>query len=516
MLTTCQTFNQIQALQKKIHSYLENLHWTGLYRLKRIDLSERVLQKITFKLVRPFAELLMSEGYSGKYIHCGEKDDFKINLETGALQFSLAGILNNIFEYHKHSIYLIGCLLNPIKQKVNGSYKILYGASPKAVCIDGDDKVFRQFCYQSKLGIMENNTILIVQSNDAIQSEDARLIYARHPLLYLARTTPVGIMSIAALIFEQLINGLVLLYRLILNPSLSLILRDFSYLPLVRMFVRNSLLDSVFTTCGRYTDQPLWMREEYGVKSSMLWYAQNWRPIQYKSEEEDAVNPFLPLIRVNRHKVWTDEFSVYLKKLGIKDPVDVSGPIVWQLPELHSKKGEKKLLVFDVSPFSDELAMNYGHTSNFHNKANVSSFINDIIQANNSVKTHSDQSYSIQIKTKRGYMPQYEREYFEMLESLAAKGEIELLDYSENIYSLIHDADLIICFPYTSPALIADSMAKNAIYYDPSNSIKEDVSLQSYPWVQFCSEPQSLARLLAEGGKSHADKQTVDDKQVNL
>jgi polysaccharide biosynthesis PFTS motif protein len=260
------------------------------------------------------------------------------------------------------------------------------------------------------------------------------------------------------------------------QPKITLIARDFAYCKIAQYLDDKDKLEAILLTCSNYTEQPLFTRELKNTTVHMVWYAQAWKPVVYASASVESDLPNLRWIRVDKHWVWTQSFSNYISELGISKSTEVVGPIVWCRPpqEISSKKEAKdkiRIVVFDASPFSDEVALCNGQLTNYHNPKNLHSFIQGLLELKSTLEKLLSISVELTVKTKRGYNHLYDKEYFDYLNKLELEEIIKLPHHSVNLYELIDQCDFVIAYPFTSPTYIADTLRVPSIYFDPTGDV---------------------------------------------
>ena len=96
-------------------------------------------------------------------------------------------------------------------------------------------------------------------------------------------------------------------------------------------------------------------------------------------------------------------------------------------------------------------------------------------------------SASLTLKPKRKYSDADDLAYVQLVKSLNAR--IKILDPTQDLVALIGDSDLVICVPFTSPAILAKSMGKQVFYYSPS--LQFNLPLE-YEGIQVISGKKSL------------------------
>ena len=90
-------------------------------------------------------------------------------------------------------------------------------------------------------------------------------------------------------------------------------------------------------------------------------------------------------------------------------------------------------------------------------------FLEDVVN----VVSFSSPPVQIRLKPKRKYTSGEDREYIRLVKSLRTK--MEVLNPTQDLARIINDASLVICAPFTSPALLAKYLGRPVVYYSPSD-----------------------------------------------
>jgi len=72
------------------------------------------------------------------------------------------------------------------------------------------------------------------------------------------------------------------------------------------------------------------------------------------------------------------------------------------------------------------------------------------------------------LKEKRDYIVGHDPEYIELLGKLNASGELRQVGMDINLYALVSNSDVAIAIRNTSAALVATTLNKSSMCYDPS------------------------------------------------
>lgn len=224
----------------------------------------------------------------------------------------------------------------------------------------------------------------------------------------------------------------------------------------------------------------------------MIWYSDNSQ--QIKGNDGQSITNFdysyLKQKTIDIHLVWTETWAKILRENG-ETEVRVVGPILFKkLVDLSSSKKthqkNRKILVFDVTPkkfLSD--------TSNYYNDRNAREFIEDIMEASKSSKLN----FKIDLKPKREYSKSDSKSYLDFLKANSRR--IRILSSSQDIVRLVQNYDLVICIPFTSPAIVSKTLGVETIFYNPSTSYQLE---HAYEGIHVVSGRQSLINYLHRFG----------------
>ena len=255
---------------------------------------------------------------------------------------------------------------------------------------------------------------------------------------------------------------------------------DYSVFPNITHFEIRSLI----TTQSQMLTLPMAFYQEISPNRLMFWYSDNSTQIQKLEFEKQFMPDYSYLIqnRISFHFVWTTSWASILKKFT-QAKILIVGPILFKLlPNSQSEleprpKKIKNILVFDVTP---KKSASHG---NFYFLNNMREFLMDIVEIVHDLAP----SASLTLKPKRKYSDADDLAYVQLVKSLNAR--IKILDPTQDLVALIGDSDLVICVPFTSPAILAKSMGKQVFYYSPS--LQFNLPLE-YEGIQVISGKKSL------------------------
>jgi hypothetical protein len=246
---------------------------------------------------------------------------------------------------------------------------------------------------------------------------------------------------------------------------------------------------SLITTQSQMLVLPMVFYQEVSPNRLMFWYSDNSTQIQNLEAEKQEVPDYSYLIqnRISSHYVWTNSWAKLLKTFT-HGKILVIGPILFKLPQESQSEMEfkprsiKSVVIFDVTPKKST-----SH-NNFYYSSNMRQFLMDLVEIVHDLAP----STLLMLKPKRKYSDSDDFYYIRLIKSLSPR--IKLLPPTQDLVSLIGDSDLVICAPFTSPALLAKSLGKQVFYYSPSVQFKLPLE---YEGIQVISGKESLRQAIA-------------------
>lgn len=426
-------------------------------------------------------------------------DGLLVELETGAVRPTRKLLLKSLAEFFKHWLYVFVQMSSGrggLAKSAKSPMTLVLGTSTDVLFVDRSDARFIEFCRQGPITPLATAHKLVIEAITTCKSTDPEhFCYSRRPLVALARMAPVTPGDRLQFMFAHVLMIGSFLRAILRRPITVVLARDFAYTPLVKLLDRIGAIETVVIANSHYDSQPLWMRGLPGWRFAihMIWYAQNTRPFVYSRDLLASDLPNSRHICVDVSWVWTEGHARYLKKIGIRSQINVVGPIVWHLPEAGGQarqNGEIRVAVFDVTPVTDRRARTLGVVSNYYRTENMIEFISGILSLRNAISNESGKPVRFRLKHKRVYGPFHDPRYVALIDKLLRDGELELIPSQSNIYSFLSDADFAIVVPYSSPAYVATSVGKAAIYFDPTCELAP--TYEAVPKVSFASGREEL------------------------
>jgi hypothetical protein len=442
-------------------------------------LKDRLIQRLVEVALGPYRSLaagLLRSGrdgisIAGTRIDCGQAH---FELGSGRIAVPLFRWMRAQMEFFVHWAYCLTAIVAVSNERKTDSPVVLvFGVGEESLFQDGCDSRFVSYCRAGPIKPLRAGRRYIVQSaTRGVCSTDQSFSYCRSPLIGLLRESRIGFMGRLVM----LVNHLALLFTYALAtlrfPTFSLLARDFAYGGISAEIERRGLIASVILTSSNYTNQPLWTRVLPCSRIHMVWYSQNVKPIVYKSDGTESDIPNQRWTRIGTLWLWTAALAEYAKRIIPDAKIEVVGPILWYLPEISQPPEDRLCIaIFDVPALTDDTAWWVGLFPNYYCATNLSAFLDDIIGLKAGLEKCFQLPVSFALKTKRQYYPSYDRSYFDYLEHLGLTGAISLVPHETNMYALISGSHLVMAYPFSSPAYIADALGISSIYYDPTDSI---------------------------------------------
>ena len=193
---------------------------------------------------------------------------------------------------------------------------------------------------------------------------------------------------------------------------------------------------------------PFTLQKHDLITKIMFWYSTNIKPISFQGNT--ATNPeYLNHLETHfdRHLVWDLSHKEFLIKFNMND-VRIRGSILFQ-PQLVDRMSKKsnQILFFDITPLED--------AEGFYNEKMSLDTVNSLVNVIGTIKEKYDIVIELLVKPKRKYSSIFSKAYTSRIKMLEHHNYIKLLDPNSNLYKEISKAEIIVCPPFTSPAIIA-------------------------------------------------------------
>ena len=479
--TTGQTFVSFDRLMDRTATALRG-RVRGALGYAAPVLIDRVVQRVVELGLPPFAREVSARMSRGEMpvpsddtvLDCG---DLRLHVGSGRIHIPARRALRHHVDFAAHWGYCLAAILGGVASRgIGDAAALIHDLSESDILTDGTDENFVAFCRSGPVTPLRTSPRLLVAApaTMAPSTQPSTVAYCRHPLVTLAREARLGVIGRLRLLAWHLALPVRYALAVAATPELSLLGREAAYRELAAAVDREGALTAVFHTCSSYRSQPLWVRGLSRARSHMVWYAQNWKPTRKLSDDVDADYPTTRWIRSDVHWVWTESFARYLGGLVPAEIVAV-GPLLWRLPpSVGEISRSHEILVFDVPAVSDRVMLEAnGEVSNYFAPENVQSFLDDVVALGETLSAERGEALAVTLKMKRGYRPDYARTYYEYVDRLVADGVVGLASAESNLFEIIGESRLVIAYPFTSPAYVAEYMSVPAIYYDPTGTVQQ-------------------------------------------
>ena len=321
---------------------------------------------------------------------------------------------------------------------------------------------------------LEPPVYYLIQSSSIRQFESTdRIKVVPHIGLAILRNTR-G--SKSRLILETLVRISKWISMSMRNPILWRIGMEY-VIDLQAVNIRRFADDSLLTTQTYLLNPPIAFRSDVDWPKIMYWYSDNGRQILGK-ESSKVDYSYLTIAEIGTHFVWTNSWASILAAQNNHAEVVAIGPIIFSNLDASkadfSQNREKsgKILIFDVTP--KKIADN----QSIYSEEIMQDFIKDIIQACEESQVGS----SLNLKPKRNYSRHDSKSYIDYLSDVGNK--LTTLQWDCDLQYAIESSNLVICIPFTSPALISKFLGVPCIFYSPLNGFVFEKHYEGIPVIQ--------------------------------
>lgn len=252
----------------------------------------------------------------------------------------------------------------------------------------------------------------------------------------------------------------------------------FGYLGITKLVVERAIWENVLSKIEKtnlmatnsYMEilpTPFYLLPSMSGKRYLIWYSNNnfSIPSQNGSDDSDNRIDFSCRNEVDVHLVWTSDFAESIRNRNSAVDIQVVGSIMmYPKMAIEPLEGYFKIALFDMTPWEG-----YPPTM-FGSELFMESFIEDIVEIS------QEYPYTrIYLKPKRKYVRNgsshnHSASYLALIDGYLAKEQLKLLNPTTNIYGLCDSVDLILGFPFASPAIIGNELLKPSFYYNPEVS----------------------------------------------
>ena len=207
---------------------------------------------------------------------------------------------------------------------------------------------------------------------------------------------------------------------------------------------------------------PFTLQRHQLITRIMFWYSTNIKPIEMFGSNGATPEHFHNLgVYFDRHLVWDTSHSDFISKFKTKD-IRIRGSMLFQ-PRLIDWELRKltRILFFDITPLEE--------TKGFYSESMSLCTLNSLVKVIEVVKEKEVINVEILVKPKRKYTSIFSKKYISRLKNLEKQDVITLLNPNSNLYEEISKAKIVICTPFTSPAIIARELNVPACFFTRSS-----------------------------------------------
>jgi hypothetical protein len=226
--------------------------------------------------------------------------------------------------------------------------------------------------------------------------------------------------------------------------------------------IRRSAKDLLVTTQTHLLNPPIAFQSSVEWQKIMFWYSDNGRQILGRDSSE-ADYSYLARAEIDLHFVWTNSWASILAAQNKSAEVVAIGPIIFSNLDVRESnpsqnlKRSGRILIFDVTP------KKIADDKSIYSEEIMKDFIKDIIE----VCEERQVGLNLHLKPKRKYSKHDSKRYISYLSE--SDGKITTLKWDCDSQSEIESSELVICIPFTSPALISKFLGVPCIFYSPIN-----------------------------------------------
>jgi hypothetical protein len=211
-----------------------------------------------------------------------------------------------------------------------------------------------------------------------------------------------------------------------------------------------------------------WAARAAGVPSYMVFYSTNMDEAVRTSP--DVRPTFLPgygIMDWDGYWAWDDWHAELMAAFGQPhERIQVVGPQMLPDNGLALEIGGGRLLsVFDVAPHAPSRLAAIGLVNAYYTAEIAARFLRDIAEEGAAA------GYSVAMKQKRDIGRREDPRYRRARGELARRGLLHAVDAGVSAQRLAGVSDLVVCFPFTSPALFPTAPGGVSVFYDPTGNL---------------------------------------------
>ena len=200
--------------------------------------------------------------------------------------------------------------------------------------------------------------------------------------------------------------------------------------------------------------------------------------------------------------VWDEIQAEFIRDLGVMGPMNIVGPTGFaDSPAVLEPCVKPYVVVFDITPQRRLSLANRGIPHPYYNDEVWCDFMSEVQAA------LTQSNFSLVFKKKREIGRVATARSRNTVEQWSRRADVVIVDPDVAPQRLIRDAAGVISMPFTSTALIAQSMGKPTIFYDPRGVLVQERRLAHN--VEVIGSRTDLDRWLASLPKQQMVSQPV-------
>lgn len=266
-------------------------------------------------------------------------------------------------------------------------------------------------------------------------------------------------------------------------------LRESATSSTIRLNNPNRLASHYFFHNSRFY-RPLWTYEVESLGKHVIYYfysTNNWPGAQAEGSRLFCT-PY-SIMNWPWYLVWDGANAEFVRRCDKHAPrIDVVGPIWFTSGTDTSMQFSRSVAVFDVQPVREVLYRRLGLPSEYYVPDSVITFLSDIS------RTTSALSLKMVWKRKREIGKDAHPRYRSFSRELSGKSHIFVVDPGTSAFEVVKGSTAVISMPFTSTALIAKSLGKPSVYYDPTGTFMTGEIAAS--GISVINDANSLAKWL--------------------
>lgn len=211
----------------------------------------------------------------------------------------------------------------------------------------------------------------------------------------------------------------------------------------------------------------------------MIWYSAN-SDLYYRNSEKklNVEKNYLSLAHIDLHLVWNETERITLQRYAQGKIEAIGSSIFYPVPPLKKpifkNNGQINIIYFDIPPRDS-------NTSTYFTSAErLLNTYNEIKEVLESLSIRLNLSIELTLKPKRKLYFFKSDNYSKLLTQDQRKGIVKVVSPQSNLYNLIASNDIVIAYPWTSPAYIAKELLIPALFFVSDSELEWKLSKKRF------------------------------------